>query len=54
MHVLVANKSDLIDSEQVSYDEARQYANNLGAILKMTSCKENKGIQVLIQWNIND
>jgi Ras-related protein Rab-22 len=48
VHVLVANKSDLIDQEQVSYDEARQYANHLGAILKMTSCKENKGVSVLI------
>ncbi|CAD8120840.1 unnamed protein product [Paramecium sonneborni] len=47
LQVLVGNKNDLIEDEKVSYDEANNYAQQIGASLKLTSCKENKGIQEL-------
>ncbi|CAD8106037.1 unnamed protein product [Paramecium primaurelia] len=47
VQVLVGNKNDLIEDEKVSYDEANNYAQQIGASLKLTSCKENKGIQEL-------
>ncbi|CAD8155594.1 unnamed protein product [Paramecium octaurelia] len=47
--VLVGNKCDLIDQEEVTYDEAKQYSYNLKAPLHYTSCKTNQGIQELFQ-----
>ncbi|KAM3141810.1 hypothetical protein pb186bvf_006132 [Paramecium bursaria] len=44
---LVGNKSDLIEKEQVTFDMANQLAKNLGVQLKITSCKENQGIDDL-------
>nr|CAI44497.1 rab_C43 [Paramecium tetraurelia] len=46
---LVGNKCDLIEQEQVTYDEAKQYSYNLKAPLQYTSCKNNEGIQELFQ-----
>ena len=44
---VVGNKVDLMkDKEEVPYNEAKNYANELGAIFKYTSAKENKGINV--------
>ncbi|KAM3141730.1 hypothetical protein pb186bvf_006052 [Paramecium bursaria] len=47
--VIVGNKQDLIDEEKVQYDEANSYAKQLGVPLKLTSCKENKGIKEMFQ-----
>lgn len=44
---IVGNKIDLMkEKEEVPYNEAKEYANKLGAIFKYTSAKENKGINV--------
>ena len=44
---IVGNKIDLMkEKEEVPYNEAKEYANKLGAIFKYTSAKENKGIHV--------
>ena len=42
---LAANKSDLFDKEQVSEDEARQYAQEIGAVFKLTSACAGTGIE---------
>ncbi len=41
---IASNKSDLLEEEKVEPSEARKYAENIGAILKYTSAKENTGI----------
>ena len=43
---MVGNKVDLVDDEQVNYDEALAYAKDLNAIFQLTSAKDNKGIDV--------
>lgn len=45
---IVGNKTDLIDSEKVSYKEAQEYSRDNNAILKLVSAKEGKGINVEI------
>lgn len=45
--MIVGNKTDLIYDEKILYDEAIGYAKSIGAMLKLTSCKENKGINEL-------
>jgi len=47
--VLVGNKTDKIEEEKVTYDEASSYARSLGALLKLTSCKQNKGITEMFE-----
>ncbi|CAD8168179.1 unnamed protein product [Paramecium pentaurelia] len=47
LFVLVGNKCDLIEQEEVTYDEAMQYSYNLKAIFQYTSCKTNDGIEEL-------
>ena len=42
---LAANKSDLFDKEQVSEDEARKFAQEIGAIFKLTSACAGTGIE---------
>ena len=42
---LAANKSDLFDKEQVSVDQARQYAQEIGAVFKLTSACAGTGIE---------
>ena len=46
---LAANKSDLFDKEQVSEVEAREYANQIGAIFKLTSACSGGGIEDLFK-----
>ena len=41
--VVVGNKVDL-QKEGVSYEEAKEYADSLGAMLKYTSAKDGKGV----------
>ena len=55
---VVGNKIDRCDEEEVDYASVKEYANSLGALLKLVSAKENKNIGVnesrlricLIQW----
>ena len=42
--MLCANKSDLINQEKVDEGEARNYANELGAMFCSTSAKNDYGI----------
>ena len=42
--VLIANKSDLNDKEQVKNEEGEEFAKSIGAIFQSTSAKDNIGI----------
>ena len=42
-------KSDLFDREQVSEQEARTYANEIGAVFKLTSACTSAGIEELFK-----
>ena len=44
---IAANKSDLYDKEQVDENEAKAYADKIGAIFKSTSALSNTGIDTL-------
>ena len=44
---IAANKSDLYDNEAVSEDKARQFAEKIGAIFKLTSAYTSVGIEEL-------
>ncbi|KAL4488356.1 hypothetical protein ABPG72_019206 [Tetrahymena utriculariae] len=44
---VVGNKVDLIEREDVKYDDAKSYANGLNAIFQYTSAKENQNIESL-------
>ena len=44
-----ANKCDLYDDEQVSEDEARNFASDIGAVFKLTSANTNIGIDELFK-----
>jgi len=46
---VVANKCDLLDNEEVSEEEGKEFANQIGAIFKSTSCFQNVGIQELFK-----
>ena len=46
---LAANKSDLYYNENVTEEEGRNYANEIGAVFKMTSSYENLGIGELFK-----
>lgn len=46
---VAANKSDLIDSEQVDEKIGRAFAKEIGAIFKSTSAKNQKGIEELFK-----
>ena len=46
---IAANKCDLYDNEQVPEDEARAFANEIGAIFKLTSANTNTGIEELFK-----
>jgi len=43
---IVGNKIDKYDDEEVTYQIANEYANKVGAILKLVSAKEGKNISV--------
>lgn len=45
--VVVGTKVDLTDQEEVPFSEAKAYATEIGAIFKLTSAKEGKGINEL-------
>lgn len=44
---MVGNKIDLDESEKISYDNAATLASEYNAIIKLTSAKENRGIEEL-------
>ena len=44
---IIANKSDLIEKEQVDEEEARNYANKLNALFALTSARINHGVNEL-------
>ena len=44
---MAANKCDLIGSEQVSEEKAREFAKEIGAIFKLTSASTSIGIEEL-------
>ena len=46
---IAANKYDLFESEQVSEDDARNFANEIGAVFKLTSASTNEGIEELFK-----
>ena len=46
---MAANKSDLFDKEQVSEDDARKYAQEIGAVFKLTSACTATGIEELFK-----
>ena len=46
---LAGNKSDLYDNEQVTEDEARDFAREIGAVFKLTSASTNTGIDDLFR-----
>ena len=46
---VAANKCDLYDDEAVSEEEARSFANEIGAIFKLTSASTNSGIEELFR-----
>jgi len=43
---IVGNKIDRTEEEAVSYNEVNNYAVSVGAIFKLTSAKDGKGINV--------
>ena len=46
---IAGNKCDIFNEEEVSENEARQYADSIGAVFQLTSCKENIGIDELFK-----
>ena len=45
---IAGNKSDLYDREDVSEQEARDFAKSIGAVFSLTSAQNNSGIDELI------
>ena len=46
---IAGNKCDIFNEEEVSENEAREYAESIGAVFQLTSCKENIGIDELFK-----
>ena len=46
---IAANKSDLNKEEQVSKEEAKQFADEIGAVFEETTKENNTGIERLIK-----
>ena len=46
---IAANKCDLYDNEAVSEDEARKFADEIGAVFRLTSASTNTGIEELFK-----
>ena len=46
---VVGSKSDCYEKEQVSEDEAREYAKSIGAIFMLTSAKTGNNIDTLFE-----
>ena len=48
--ILIGNKSDLYDKEEVDENEAREYAKKIGAKFILTSAKNDSGINELFKY----
>lgn len=46
---VAGNKCDIYDQEEVDENEARQFAEKIGAFFELTSAKNNTGINELFQ-----
>ena len=46
---IAGNKCDLFQDEEVSEEEAKQFAQEIGAVFHLTSCKESIGIDELFE-----
>ena len=46
---IAGNKCDLFQDEEVTEEEAKEFAKSIGAVFKLTSCKENLGIDELFE-----
>ena len=46
---IAGNKCDIFNEEEVSENEAWLYADSIGAVFQLTSCKENIGIDELFK-----
>ena len=46
---VAGNKCDLFHEEQVTEKEAKEFANSIGAVFQLTSCKESIGIDELFE-----
>jgi len=44
---IAGNKCDLFQDEEVTEEEVKKYANSIGAVFHLTSCKESVGIDDL-------
>lgn len=44
--VIVGNKIDKTEEEEVSYTEGKEFADKYNALFKLASAKEGKGIYV--------
>lgn len=47
--IIVANKEDLVEEEEVDSEEANRYAESIGAIFIKTSAKNNYGIEKIFR-----
>ena len=47
IYAVVANKNDLYESQQVTEEEAKEFAKSINAIYQSTSAKSNSGIETL-------
>ena len=43
---IVGNKIDRTEEEAISYNEVKLYAESIGAMFRLTSAKDGKGINV--------
>jgi hypothetical protein len=43
---VVGNKVDRTEEEAISYNEVKLYAESIGAMFRLTSAKDGKGINV--------
>ena len=46
---VAGNKCDLFQQEQVTEEEGKKFAKNIGAVFHLTSCKESIGIDELFE-----
>ena len=46
---IAGNKCDLFNEEEVDEEEAKKFAKSIGAVFKLTSCKESVGIDELFE-----
>ena len=46
---IAGNKCDLFEEEEVSEEEGKKFAKSIGAVFKLTSCKESIGIDELFE-----